>query len=134
MSVRYKLSSDDCGLKTLTAQLFNQQSGVTSVSHGPRITVPDICGAQPLSSFFIDRNAFSIAPVWQDSFRRWDAELDVIAHLAQGAYRVGRKPFFNIQDIGQPLIVKSWSVYRLLNVHPVVDHTHHDVSHGGDDL
>src|SRR5882724_12576936 len=85
--------------------------------------VPPITGAQARSPFWVNHDAFSVAPL---AFR-----LHPVAHSLKRLDDLGSESLLHPRDIRQPLMMKAWRVHRLLNVHAIVDHSHQDVGHGG---
>src|SRR5581483_8707497 len=93
-----------------------------SVTHCLSV-ITNVAGAQALAGFQINLDTLAVAPVRLPVFPFTFAKLDFIPHLSQQLRGVGRKPLFDIGDVGGCLVMEAARIHRSLNVHAVIDHT-----------
>src|SRR5580692_4320366 len=101
----------------------------TSVSGGFSEGVTLVLAALYHPGFWVDGNAFPVAPVMIAGV----ATLDAVTHTSQGVQGRGRKTRLNVNDIGEVLLVKARSVHRPLDIQAAVGSAQENVGNRGHD-
>src|ERR1700741_3148649 len=84
------------------------------VSYSLAVAIPTIGSTQTVTCLGIDGDALGVAPIRRNLVTATQTDLNVVPHLSQRIQCIGREVLFHIDDIGQPLVVKSRRIYRFL--------------------